>query len=136
MSNTATGSARVLFAQTVLSPVSLAFDQPLEHLSHLVIIVHVIVLVEALHKLLHALVLANDRSKRITRNRRNSDCRAIADSACWGSHGPSDGPTNVEGERSSGTCPTVRRNCPGSHTHRRASTERSNVDPVVPMDPC
>ena len=69
MSNTATGSARVLFARTGLSPVSLAFDQPLEHLSHLVIIVHVIVRVEPLHKILHAL------ASRTIDEKEQGDCR-------------------------------------------------------------
>ena len=57
MSNTATRSARVLLAGADRVPSDLFLDQCLQHLSHFVIVLHVIVLVEPVQELLHALAL-------------------------------------------------------------------------------
>ena len=59
MSHTATRSAGILVVATLaeLFPSNFFFDQCLQHLSYFMIIVHVIVLVKAFHKLVHALAL-------------------------------------------------------------------------------
>ena len=57
MSDTATRPARALLAGAHRVPSDLFLDQALQHLSHFVIVVHVIVLVEPIQELLHALAL-------------------------------------------------------------------------------
>ena len=55
MPDTATRPARGLLAGAHRVPSELFLDQALQHLSHFVIVVHVIALVEPVQELLHAL---------------------------------------------------------------------------------
>ena len=57
MSYTATRTARVLLAYADRFPSDSFLDRGLQHLSHFVIVVHVIVLVDPIQELLHALAL-------------------------------------------------------------------------------
>ena len=79
---------------------------------------------------------SNDRSRKITRNLRNFDCKAIEDSDCSVSRSSNVGPTTSARVRSSSRSSMVRRNCPGSHICHRTSTKPTSVDPVVLLSRC
>ena len=79
---------------------------------------------------------SNDRSRKITRNLHNSDCKAIEDSDCSVSRSSNVGPTTSARVQSSSRSSMVRRNCPGSHIHRRTSTKPTSVNPVVLLSRC
>ena len=137
MSHTATRSAGVLFvlAPTEFLPSYFSFDQCLQPLTYLMIVAHVIVFI-SVSKTHSCFYPANDRSRKITRNRRNFDCKAIEDSDCSVSRSSNVDPTTSARVEWSDTSSTVKRNCPGSHIRRRRSTTPTNGDPVVHLGRC
>ena len=79
---------------------------------------------------------ANDRSRKITHNLSNFDCKATEDSVRSVSRSSNVNPATLAKVGSSSTSPMVKRNCPGSRIRRRTSTKPTNVDPVVLLDQC